>query len=211
MGAFTTIAAGVGMSAALGGSIMSFGQAAKGRRQAEAAQRKSEKLMIEARQRAQKNVYEKLQVPLDAFGEQYRQGLAAQTQQVQALQEGDARGLAAGIGKVAGQTTAAQEQTRVGMQKDLYDLAKVKADAEDDIKQQMIKMDVGRASSLERKAADLEKMRAKAMQTGIAQAGKAGILGAGMIAGMGDKELTEEELAMLTAALGIPTDAGSGT
>ena len=93
------IAAGVGVAAALGGGAMSFAQAGKARRQAEDAQRKSEKLMREARDRATKNVYDKLQVPLDAFGEQYRQGLATQTQQVQALQEGDARGLAAGIGK----------------------------------------------------------------------------------------------------------------
>ena len=211
MGAFTTIAAGVGAATALGGGAMSFAQAGKARRQAEDAQRKSEKLMREARDRATKNVYDKLQVPLDAFGEQYRQGLATQTQQVEALQEGDARGLAAGIGKVGATAAAAQEQTRIGMQDSLYDLAKIKADAEEDVKQQEIKMDVGRASSLERKAADLEKVRAAAVAKGISSVGKGGIMAAGAIKNA-TEDLDADELKMLMAAMGMSSsgsDEGS--
>ena len=55
------------------------------------AQMKSEKLMRDARQRAEENTFSKLNIRLDAFDEQYRQNLANQTQQIEALQEGDAR------------------------------------------------------------------------------------------------------------------------
>ena len=46
----------------------------------EDAQRKSDKLMKEARERAETNFYQGLNVRMDAFGEQYRQNLANQTQ-----------------------------------------------------------------------------------------------------------------------------------
>ena len=65
------------------------------------AQRKSDKLMKEARERAETNFYQGLNVRMDAFGEQYRQNLANQTQQIEALQDADPRLLAIGIGKAA--------------------------------------------------------------------------------------------------------------
>ena len=101
MAAFTTIAAGVGVASSLGGGLMSFGQAKAAERAAADAKRKSDKLMKEARERAETNFYEGLNVRLDAFGEQYRQNLANQTQQIEALQGADTRLLAAGLGKVA--------------------------------------------------------------------------------------------------------------
>ena len=129
MAAFTTIAAGVGVASSLGGGLMSFGQAKAAERAAADARRKSNKLMKEARDRAETNYYDSLNVRLDAFGEQYRQNLANQTQQIEALQGADPRLLAAGIGKVAAAGTEATEKTRIGMQEDLQelDLKKVKS------------------------------------------------------------------------------------
>ena len=79
MAGFTTLAAGVGAATALGGGLMSFGQSAKASKQAADAQKKADRLMAEARKNAQKDVYAKLQVPLDAFNEQYRQTNQAAT------------------------------------------------------------------------------------------------------------------------------------
>ena len=86
--------------------------------------------MKEARERAETNFYQGLNVRMDAFGEQYRQNLANQTQQIEALQDADPRLLAAGIGKVAAPGTEAAEKTRIGMQQDLMELDEKKADAE---------------------------------------------------------------------------------
>jgi regulator of protease activity HflC (stomatin/prohibitin superfamily) len=69
MAGFTTIAAGIGAATSLGGGLMSFGQSAKASKQAADAQKKADRLMAQARKDAQKDVYEKLQVPLDAFNE----------------------------------------------------------------------------------------------------------------------------------------------
>ena len=101
MAGFTAIASGVGVASSLGGGLMSFGQAKSACAAMRDAQMKSEKLMRDARQRAEENTFSKLNIRLDAFDEQYRQNLANQTQQIEALQEGDARALAGGIGKVA--------------------------------------------------------------------------------------------------------------
>ena len=170
MAGFTAIASGVGIASQIGGGLMSFGQAKNARRAARDAQIKSEKLMRDARERAEQNVYSKLNIRLDAFDEQYRQNLANQTQQIEALQEGDARALAGGIGKVAAAGTAATEQTRIGMQQDLMALDKEKAQAEEDVKQQLIAMDVGQAADQEKIRAEKEIEADKAKTAGINQA-----------------------------------------
>ena len=181
MAAFTTIAAGVGVASSLGGGLMSFGQAKNARNAARDARRKSEKLMRDARERAETNVYSKLNVRLDAFDEQYRQNLANQTQQIEALQEGDARALAGGIGKVAAAGTQATETTRIGMQQDLMELDKDKADAQEDVKQQLIAMDVGQAADQEKIRAEKEIEAKKAKTAGINQA-ITGVVGLGSMA-----------------------------
>ena len=147
MAAFTTIAAGVGVASSLGGGLMSFNQSKAAANAAADAQRKSDKLMKEARERAETNFYEGLNVRMDAFGEQYRQNLANQNStNIEALQDADPRLLAAGIGKVAGAGTEAAEKTRINMQQQLMDLDEKKAGAKESIKQQTIAMDVGAAA-----------------------------------------------------------------
>ena len=199
MAAFTTIAAGAGVASSLGGGLMSFGQAKKARSAMRDAQMKSEKLMRDARQRAEQNTFSKLNIRLDAFDEQYRQNLANQTQQIEALQEGDARALAGGIGKVAAAGTAATEQTRIGMQQDLMALDKEKAQAEEDVKQQLIAMDVGQAADQEKIRAEKEIEAAKAKTAGINQA-VTGVVGLGSMAApmfkggkFGDLDKTQQE------------------
>ena len=177
MAAFISIAAGVGIASSLGGGLMSFQQSKNARNAAQAAEKKSQKLMKEARERAEMNVYDKLNVRLDAFGEQSRQNLANQTQQIEALQDADPRLLAAGIGKVAAAGTEANEKTRIDMQQKLMDLDEKKADAKEDIKQQTIAMDVGAAADAEKLAAEKEIEAAKAKTAAISQ-GVKGVTGA---------------------------------
>jgi len=208
MAAFTTMAAGVGAATALGGGLMSFGQSAKASKQAADAQKKADRLMAEARKNAQKDVYAKLQVPLDAFNEQYRQTNQAATAGIQALQEGDSRTLAAGIGQISGAVNEATEKTRIDKAEALFGLEKDKATSQENIKQQLIAMDSGAAKDAEMKAADQEKIAASSLQQGISQVGKGAVGVAGMTTslfgkGQGeDGKLSPEELEALMKYLG---------
>ena len=209
MAAFTTIAAGVGLASSLGGGLMSFNQSKAAANAAADAQRKSDKLMKEARERAETNFYQGLNVRMDAFGEQYRQNLANQTQQIEALQDADPRLLAAGIGKVAAAGTEAAEKTRIGMQQDLMELDEKKADANEAIKQQTIAMDVGAAADQQKIAKEKEIEAAKAKTAAINQ-GVKGVIGLGTMAAPlfdKDKDLDPEELKQLLGFLG---ESGSG-
>ena len=162
-----------GLALSVGGMGMSIGQATKAKRkQAEAAQ-KARVLQAKARGRAEKDFYAGLNVPLDAFGEQYRQQLQAQQQAIQSLQEGDSRNLAAGLGNLQMATNQAQEDTRIGMQQALYDNRKMKADAKEAMKQQLINIDLGAAQDQVAREQQYGQEFAQGVQGAIASAGQA--------------------------------------
>tara|TARA_R110001592_G_scaffold121841_2_gene327903 strand:- start:9734 stop:10369 length:636 start_codon:yes stop_codon:yes gene_type:complete len=204
MAGFTAIAAGVGMAGQAGTSLMSFGQASAAKRKANDARLKGEKLMREARERAEKNVYAKLKLPLDAFNEQYRQNAALQTQQVDALQEGGQRALAAGIGKVAAASNANTETIRIGQGKAQTQLDKLKADAEEKIKQQTISMDVSAGQDALEEEALLKEQAAAATQKGFASGTKALVGGLGMAAPLfGGEKMDDEDFEKYLGILGM--------
>ena len=86
-------AATIGVGVNTISSALSFAQAAKQSSMASKARKASEKLVADARKKAEKDYYEGLNVPLDAYGEQFAQNMANQQQTIQALQEGDTRNL----------------------------------------------------------------------------------------------------------------------
>jgi len=162
-----------GLALSIGGMGMSIGQATKAKRkQAEAAQ-KARVLQAKARASAEKNFYEGLNVPLDAFGEQYRQQLQTQQQAIQSLQEGDSRNLAAGLGNLQMATNQAQEDTRIGMGEALYANRKMKADAKEAMKQQLINIDLGAAQDQVAREQQYGQEFAQGVQGAIASAGQA--------------------------------------
>jgi len=110
-----TTSAVIGIGTGLASAGMSFGQAAQQKRIAAKAKADQQQLMKAARARAEKDFYAGLNVPLDAFGEQYRQNLAGQQQSLQALQEGDTRALVGGVGALTAAGAQANEATRIGM------------------------------------------------------------------------------------------------
>ena len=168
-----TTAAVTGIVTGLGSAGMSFAQAAKQKKLAAKAAADQKKLMAEARQKAEKNFYENLNVPLDAFGEQFRQTQQAQQQGLEALQQGDARQLAAGVGSLQAATAQAQEQTRIGMQDAIYENEKMKAEAKDKINQDLKAMDVGAAADAAMMQRDAEQAEMAAIQSGIQGVGQA--------------------------------------
>ena len=171
MAAFTSIAAGVALAISATGAGMSFGAAAKAKKRAAKAEKEQKRLMAAARKRAEKNFFAGLNVPLDAFDEEYRQNIAANQQMIQQLQEGDPRNLAAGVGALGQATAEANEMTRIGMQKDLYANAEMKAKKRDAINQQLVDMDVGAAADEAMRERDLQAERAQSIQSGVANIG----------------------------------------
>ena len=168
-----TTAAVVGIGTGLASAGMSFSNAAKQKRAASRARAEQERLMKAARAKAEKDYYEGLNVPLDAFGEQFRQNIRGQQQSIQALQEGDTRNLVGGVGAVTMAGAEANEATRIGMADALYQNRKMKADAKEDIKQQLIQMDVGAAADQSQRERDAEQARAASIQQGFAGIGQA--------------------------------------
>lgn len=167
----TAATIGVGVSAISSG--LSFKQAADQSRMASKARKASEKLIADARQKAEKDYYEGLNVPLDAYGEQFAQNMANQQQTIQALQEGDTRNLIGGVQGLTAAAAAANEQTRIGLGQELYANRKMKADSRQNINQQQIQIDVGQATDQQLMARDAEQARAAAIKSGISSAANA--------------------------------------
>ena len=152
---------------------MSFSQAAQQKRASSKAIAEQKKLQASARQRAEKNFYQGLNVPLDAYGEQFRQNTANQQQTIQALQEGDQRNLQGGIGALTAAGAAANEQTRIGLGEALYENRKMKADAQNTINQDLKSMDMGQAADQAAMARDADQARVAAINSGISGIGTA--------------------------------------
>ena len=164
-------AIGLGLSAV--GSGVSFAQAAKARREQRKAQNEQKKLMQKAKQRAEKNFYDTLNVPIDAFENQFKQNQQVAAQALTALQEGDARNLAAGVGGLQAAASQANEAVRTGMQDALYQNQKMKVEAKNRINQQLIDMEVGAAADQAQMARDFGRDEAAGIQGGIAGATQA--------------------------------------
>lgn len=169
-----TTAAIVGAGIQGAGAVISFAEAQKQREAAAKAEKASKLYIEEAAKQIEKDEYAALNVPLDAFTEQYRQNVRLEQQGIEALQEGDPRNLAAGLGNVVGNSTANNEKTRIQMGEALYDNAKMKADSRESIKQDGIDLLTGQASDESMRSRDAEENKAAYMTQGMNALGSVG-------------------------------------
>jgi len=167
------VIAAIGLALSAAGTGVSFAQAAKAKRDQKTAIREQKALMQKAKQRAEKNFYETLNVPIDAFDNQFKQNQQVAAQALAALQQGDARNLAAGMGGLQQAATQANEVVRTGMQDALYENQKMKAKAKDQLNQQLLDMEVGAAADAAQIARDYGRDYAAGIQGGIASAAQA--------------------------------------
>lgn len=165
MAAVTAAVVGIGTSLVSTG--MSFSNAAKQKRAAEEADAAAKKAMADAKSKASKDFYEGLNVPLDAYEAEFENNLAVAQQNTEALQEGDARALAAGVGRVGAQAGANAEQTRIAMGEQISDLQETKAQSKDAVNQQLLQMDVAAAKEANQRKNAAEQARAASIQQGI--------------------------------------------
>lgn len=170
MAAVTT--AVVGIASAGVSATMSFKAAAKAKSAADKANADAAKAMADAKRKAEKDNFASLNVPLDAFEAEFENNLAVAQQNTEALQEGDARALAAGVGRIGAEAAATAEGTRINMGEQISELNMDKALSKDAINQQLIEMDVANAKEQNMRMRDSEALVASNMQSGIQSVGQ---------------------------------------
>jgi hypothetical protein len=159
MPAFTSILMGAGTAASV---AMNLSGAAKQAKAQSAAEQAAAEAAKKAEAEYQKEFLGGVQLPMEAYDQALRQGTAQQMQSVQALQEADARTLAAGVGKVQAQATEAQAATTNQMANDMYALQIAQAQEQGRNRDAIAKMNEQRAIGAGAAAADAEAARMRA-------------------------------------------------
>lgn len=167
------IVGGIGALAGIGSGVMGLNQANEAQEANSKAQKASEELMEEAGRKAEVEFMQTLNVPLDAYNQQYKNQLQSQQQSLQALQEGDSRNLAAGVGAVGAAATTAQENTRIAQGKELFSLRKMQAEEQQSINEDLKDMNVGAAADQQQMARDYSEQANAATRSAVAGFGTA--------------------------------------
>ena len=162
-----TTAAVIGIGSGIATSIQGFNAASTAKTAQQNADNQARKMMMDARKRAEQNEYGELSLPLEAYEAEFEANLAADRQAVEALQEGDSRALAAGVGRVGAQQNQEAQATRMNMADEMFGLEKMKADAREQQKQQLISMDVGEAKMQDQKAREAAEARRMSIESGF--------------------------------------------
>tara|TARA_R110000765_G_scaffold413635_1_gene513761 strand:+ start:348 stop:1115 length:768 start_codon:yes stop_codon:yes gene_type:complete len=200
----------IGVASAAVAATQSFQAAATAKEASSKADAAAARAMQEAKQKAEKDSFSGLTVPLDAYEAEFENNLAVQQQNVEALQEGDARGLAAGVGRVGAQGTSGAEGTRIKMGEEISDLNMMKAESKEAINQQLIEMDVANAKEQNQRRADADAMRAQSIQSGIGSVGQ-GLQSAATLAPLYGKSRADKRGSKLASQFGDSKSKGSLT
>ena len=175
------VAAGIGAITGIGSGVMGLNQAAEAEEANSKAAQASKELMEEAARKAEVEFMQTLNVPLDAYNQQYENQLQSQQQSLQALQEGDSRNLAAGVGAVGAAATAAQENTRIAQGKELFSLRKMQAEEQQSINEDLKDMNVGAAADQQQMARDAQEQSNAAKRSAVAGFGQAASSAAALV------------------------------
>ena len=152
--------------AAIGGAT-NLVQAAAARDRQRDADRQAGRLLAEARAKIEKDFYEGLKLPTEAYDQAYEANAQAQRESVEALQQADARTLAAGVGRVGALANENTQKIRAQQAQEMFELDKLKAEGKENMTQQLAAMDVAAAQDQAARAAQADE------QVGMLQAGAA--------------------------------------
>jgi hypothetical protein len=162
-----TTSAVIGIGSGIATSIKGFTDAGAARTAQQNADNEAKRMMMNARKRAEQNEYGELSLGLESFEAEFEANLAADRQAIEALQEGDSRSLAAGVGRVGAQQNQEAQATRMNMSDEMFGLEKMKADAKEQQKQQLISMDVGEAKMQDQKSREAAEQRRRGIEAGF--------------------------------------------
>lgn len=154
----------IGLTTAGVSAGMSFKQAAEAKTAAQTAEIDAKKLMDEAKKNIEKDYMEELTVPLDAFEAASKENVALQNQSIQAIREGDQRGSYGAVTQL-GQDSA--EQRRIAMGQELSDLQKLKIQSKENIRDEIVSMDVAGAADANLRARDAQEARTASMTNAV--------------------------------------------
>ena len=166
MAALTSIAAGVGIAAAVGGSAMSFSQANKQKKLEKQAVAEADKAMASARVRLDVNYMEALSVQKEPYELQREAMLAQGAQTVDAAQESE-RGTAAAAGRVQMAQNEAQGAIRTEMGKELTEIERLKVAEEARLRDLQTQLDLGEVEGAQMAARNAQEMAAQATTQGF--------------------------------------------
>jgi len=161
----------IGIAGAAYSAQQAFEAAATQKQAAKDADAAAAKAMGEARDKAQIDNFAGLAVPLDAYEAEFENNLAVAQQNTEALQEGDSRALAGGVGRVGATSGANAENTRIAMGEEISDMNIMKAESKDAINQQLIQMDVSNARENNQRRADANAAYSQSINSGIQAVG----------------------------------------
>jgi len=180
---------GMGLSAInMVGDLVQAGKQADMQKSAERAARDA---AAKEEQLRSQNFFDALQVPMGAYDRAARETTAQVGQAVSALQEGDSRQLAGGLGKVAAAGIAGEAATRDAAAQDLYQLGAAQAQAGMNVNSNLADLEAQRLAGAQQAAAAAKKAEL-GLQSGAAKAG-AGVIntGLGMIDSFGMNQPSE--------------------
>lgn len=169
-----------GLAITAGTTAASFAQASKQKKLGEAAERKAEESMKDARAALDVNYFEDLAVQKEAYELERDATLQAEAGALQALQESGQRGVAGGVGRLALAGQKQQAATRTAMGKELSDLEKLTAQEDSRLRDLGVQLDLEEVAGAQQAAANAEEMRAAKISEGIQGIGSAAQQALGM-------------------------------
>ncbi len=168
MAAFTTVAAGVGLATTAATTGASFAQAGKQRRLMKEAEAEAEKSMMEARRRTEVNYFEDLAIAKESYRQAYEAGSVAAAQAIQAIQEGDVRGVAAGVGGIEQAALQQANQVRAAQEQEMINRQKLIAQEDSRLRDVNVQLDLQEVQGAQLAARDAQEAQNLAIEQGIA-------------------------------------------
>ena len=166
MAALTSIAAGAGIAASVGGSVMSFTQANKQRKLEKQAVAEADKAMASARARLDVNYMDALSVQKEPYELQREAMISQGAQTIDAAQESE-RGTAAAAGRVQMAQNEAQGGIRTEMGKELTEIERLKVAEDSRLRDLQTQLDLGEVEGAQMAARNAQEMAAQATSQGF--------------------------------------------
>lgn len=167
MAAFTAVAAGVGLAVTAATTAVSFAQAAEQNDKKKKAEESAAAAMMEARKKLEVNYYEQLSIQKEPYELARRELLSQGALATQQLAEGDARALAAGVGRVQLAQQLGQEKVATAMQQEQTALEKLVAGEDSRLRDLGAQLDLQEVVGAQQAISDAERAESMAIQQGL--------------------------------------------
>jgi hypothetical protein len=167
MAGFTAVATGIGLATTAVSTGASFAQAGKQNRLRKEAEAEAEKAMIEARGRTEVNYFEQLAVAKESYNQAYQAGNVAAAQAVQAIQEGDVRGVSAGVGGISQSSLQQANQVRAAQEQEIINRQKLIAGEDSRLRDINVQLDLQEVQGAQLAARDAQEAKVAALGAGF--------------------------------------------